>query len=794
MATGSSATQSVSVTNTGTATVNISQVTISGAGFTVVGANASTSVPVGQSATVQVQFAPTSLGAVTGSLTVISDASNSPLAITLTGTGMQPTLTISPSSLNFSNVVVGQTSTQTVALTNSGNANLVLNLATISGPGFGMSSLGLPKTIAAGQSLSVSVQFTPTSTTGASGSIVFTDNTPTSPQTLTMTGSALVAGSTLTPNPGSFNFGNVVVASTSTQPITLTNSGTATITINTVGASGPGFNVSGISAGQTIAAGGTASLTAKFAPTAAGTVSGNITITTNATNPTMSIPLSGTGTQGTLVANPASIAFGNRLVGSSGTVPVTLTNSGTAPISITATSITGTSFTMAGLAPQTINPGLTSTFTVKFAPTSTAGVSGSVSITSNAPGSPLTINLTGSGTATQAQMTISPSLLAFNNVNAGSSTTQNVTLTNGGNATLNITAVGIAGPGYIMNLTAPTTINAGTSKIFTVTFAPTAASSAPGTISITSNAPTSPATLSLSAAGIQAQASANPTSASFGTVTIGNSNSQPITLTNSGNTTLTFSQVTPVGTGFSVTGLSTATTIAAGASVTFNVVFTPSSTATVNGSLTLVTNGKPSPLVINLSGTGLTAARSVGASPASLNFNTVSVGNSSSLTTTLTNSGNSSVNVSAVTVTGAGFTASGVSNGTILTAGQSVTLTITFDPTSAGAVTGASVQIASNATNSPATIALSGTGQTTSSHSVTLSWTASTTGTVSGYNIFRATTSGGYGTTPLNSSPVPGTTYTDTTVAAGQTYFYVATAVGSGVSSIDSNEVPATIP
>ena len=154
VAVGSSATQGVTVTNTGTSAVNISAATITGAAFSVVGGNPSTSVPVGQSVTVQIQFAPTAAGAATGTVTVISDASNSQLAISLSGTGTQPGLTISPASLNFSNVPVGQSSTQNVTLTNSGNSNLVLNLATISGTGFGMSGLALPKTIAAGQNMS----------------------------------------------------------------------------------------------------------------------------------------------------------------------------------------------------------------------------------------------------------------------------------------------------------------------------------------------------------------------------------------------------------------------------------------------------------------------------------------------------------------------------------------------------------------------------------------------------------------------------------------------------------------
>ena len=66
VAVGNTATQSVTVTNTGTATVNISQATMTGAGFSVIGGNPSGTIPVGQTSTIQVQFAPTTAGAITG--------------------------------------------------------------------------------------------------------------------------------------------------------------------------------------------------------------------------------------------------------------------------------------------------------------------------------------------------------------------------------------------------------------------------------------------------------------------------------------------------------------------------------------------------------------------------------------------------------------------------------------------------------------------------------------------------------------------------------------------------------
>jgi TolB protein len=128
-----------------------------------------------------------------------------------------------------------------------------------------------------------------------------------------------------------------------------------------------------------------------------------------------------------------------------------------------------------------------------------------------------------------------------------------------------------------------------------------------------------------------------------------------------------------------------------------------------------------------------------------------------------------------------------------LSAGQKLTFSVIFGPTNAGSAPGA-VTITSNATGSPAQIALSGTGVTPSAHSVSLTWDASTSSVV-GYYVYRSTTSG-TGYTKLNaSSAATGLTYADSTVENGTTYYYVTTAVdSSGTESSYSNQAQAIIP
>lgn len=220
---------------------------------------------------------------------------------------------------------------------------------------------------------------------------------------------------------------------------------------------------------------------------------------------------------------------------------------------------------------------------------------------------------------------------------------------------------------------------------------------------------------------------------------------------------------------------------------------TPATTNSENGSQFVVT-------VSNLVGSATSAAATLtvtstpgtlSLSSSSLSFGSVDVGGSTALSTTLTNTGGSSATVSSVSIAGGGFTDSGVSSGQIIAAGQGITVNVTFAPAATGSVSG-SLTIASNASNSPTTISFTGTGAAVS-YSTELSWTASTS-SVTGYNVYRSTTSGG-SYTKLNPSVDSNTSYSDTSVQAGLTYYYVVTSVSSsGAESVYSNQVSAAIP
>ena len=178
------------------------------------------------------------------------------------------------------------------------------------------------------------------------------------------------------------------------------------------------------------------------------------------------------------------------------------------------------------------------------------------------------------------------------------------------------------------------------------------------------------------------------------------------------------------------------------------------------------------------------------ASPASLSFGSVVVGSGASLKASLKAAG-APVSVSSVTSPSAEFSVSGISFPVALDAGQSLSFTVSFAPQSPGA-TSATLSFASNAADSPALQPLAGTGTPATPHSVDLSWNASQSTGVIGYNVYRGA-DGPY--SRINVALEASTTYTDDTVSAGMTYYYVVTAVdGQGLESSYSANATAAVP
>src|ERR1700747_3745143 len=508
---------------------------------------------------------------------------------------------------------------------------------------------------------------------------------------------------------------------------------------------------------------------------------------------TVSLP-SSVAASSTLNTNRGSLAFGDVVVGSNSKQTITLTNYGKTSVSISRGSVSGSGFSESGLAtPLTLAAGRTITFTAHFAPKVLGTEKGSITIASNASDPLVTIALGGTGVR---QLSLSPAMILFGGVAIGNKSQHAVTLTNYGKTSVSISRVSVSGSGFSESgLATPLTVAAGRTITFTAHFAPKVLGTEKGSITIASNASDPLVTIALggTGTGVLGSLSATPSSASFGKVVMGNTNSQPIRLNNTGSGSVTISSANVSGKGFRIGGLSVPLTIASGRSATFDVMFEPTISGSVAGWVSLVSNAADSPFTIPLGGTGVEAALLLGANPSSVNFGPVKIDGSSSSDVTLTNHGNSNVTISSVLVSGAGFSKGNAIAGVTLTPTQSATLKLEFAPTKAGSATG-SVTITSNATNSPTKIALSATGALQDSHSVTLRWDPSTSAGIVGYYVYRGTESGGpY--SKVNSSAIAGTQYTDNSVQAGHTYYYVVRSVESnGVQSSYSAQVSAIVP
>jgi hypothetical protein len=514
---GSSKTMGLTVTNSGVSSVNISKTVVSGTGLSIVGGSPS-SIAAGQSSTIQIQFTPTTMGTVPGNLAIFSDASNSTLSVDVMGTGAQPGLTLTPSFVNFGNVTVGQSASQSVTLTNSGTVSVTLSAATPSGSPFSMSGLSIPATLAAAQSISFSVKFAPTAAGVANGGINITDSAPGSPQTVVLAGTGIAVGTpAISVTPASTPFGTVTIGGSGTQSIKISNTGNATLTITAANMGGSSeFSKSGLTLPLTIAAGGSSSFSAKFAPTASGSVSGSISLVSNApTSPTVA-SFSGTGAPAsapTISLTPTSLTFGSVTVGGNGTQSVTISNKGNAALTVTAANMAGSAeFTKSGpTLPLTVAAGGSSNFSVKFAPTASGSVSGSVSLVSNAPTSPSVVSFSGSGANPGPAISLNTTNVSFGNVASGNSGSQVVTISNTGGANLTVTAANMSGSSEFSTsgLTLPLTVAAGNNSSFTLKFVPTASGSVNGSVSLVSNAPTSPTMINFS--GSSGTVSGGPT-------------------------------------------------------------------------------------------------------------------------------------------------------------------------------------------------------------------------------------------------------------------------------------------
>jgi hypothetical protein len=448
-------------------------------------------------------------------------------------------ISVSPSAVGFGSVATGTSSpTQAVTVTNSGSAAAPVTSITTTGDFSQTNTCG--SSIGAGTSCTVNVRFTPAAVGARSGNLTVVAAGVTT--TVPLSGTGVAPGPILNPNPSSLSFAGTVVGSPSaTQTVTVSNSGTTSATISTVATTGDFNQTNNCS---TLAVGASCTVTVGFTPTASGTRTGAVTITSNANNNPTSIVLSGSGigtntniaagrpatasteVNSTLAASTATDGNANTYwesangafpqwlqvdLGAATSIgkvtlklpPAAAWATRTQTLSLQA-STNGSTFSSIASGTYTFNPATANTVSITVPATSARYVRVTITANSGWPAgqvSEFEVYPSGATTPDSATLSANPTSLTFAsqalNTTSGS---QAVTVSNTGTAAATVAGVSVSGD-YSQTNSCGTSIAAGASCTVNVSFRPTVAGTRTGSLTVNSNATNNPTTVALSGTG-----------------------------------------------------------------------------------------------------------------------------------------------------------------------------------------------------------------------------------------------------------------------------------------------------
>lgn len=423
----------------------------------------------------------------------------------------------------------------------------------------------------------------------------------------------------LTITPSTTDFGDVLVGTSSTgMDVLLENTGNDNLDITSIDAALAPFALTGgscIAAPFTLAAATSCTLSYSFSPAATGAAMQTLSVSSNAPGSPGSFSLQGNGVQPAISVAPNLLDFGDQEVNTtSAAMSSTISNTGSADLTVMSITAATAPFMLSGgscaAAPFVLMPGATCTVDFTFAPTATGSTMQDLTIISDAPTTPDTLSLQGNGT--QAGLGLSAAMLDFGNVNLNNTATLPLMLTNTGDADLSISAISDPlMPFVVDNGTCgalPIILMPAQQCQLDVSFTPTVTGPAMATMDFTSNAPTSPDTVSLNGSGVQPQLVLDLNDIDFGIITVGVTESVPVVLMNTGDGDLTVNQLTDPMSPFAVlTGTcgSTPFVLTPAAQCQLEVTFRPIGSREFISAFDVVSDAADSPATVNLRGTGL---------------------------------------------------------------------------------------------------------------------------------------------------------------------------------------------
>src|SRR5215831_889362 len=268
--------------------------------------------------------------------------------------------------------------------------------------------------------------------------------------------------SSLSSSPSSVSFGTVTLGNKVTRTLAITSVATAGVTVSKATMSNAEFSISSLVLPFSVNKGATTYFAIGFKPTASGTVTGTLTLSSSNGAVLLTVSLSGTGAGSgsssststpPLTSTPSSVSYGSVAVGNKLTQTLMIKNVTSSNVSVSSFSISNPAFSISSLTmPFSIAAGVTNYFAVGFKPTAAGGFTGSLTLKNSSGTALVTVPLNGTGSTATSSLVSSTSSLSFGNETVGESTTLPVTLTNQGTSNVTISGVSITGSSAAYNV------------------------------------------------------------------------------------------------------------------------------------------------------------------------------------------------------------------------------------------------------------------------------------------------------------------------------------------------------
>ena len=406
----------VAIQNLGTGDLLVNSLTLTGSGdFTLFNAPAGAfTIKPGRQATIKVDYAPTVAGAAAGSIAINSDDPVNPnLSVSLGGNGVGGTQVINlpTTSIVYGDVSLGTTKSTSLAIQNTGTGDLQVTGLSFTGSTDFALATGTPTSylIAPGRQVTVTVNYGPTVTGAATGSLVIASDDPVNPSlSVNLDGNGVTPVGTPDINvpTASIAYGDVLVGQVKTATVAIQNLGT--VDLNVTGLTLTGSGDFGLAAGTpasfVVGAGRQVTVKVNYSPSVAGAASGSLAIASDdPVTPNLSVSLSGNGLAGVGDINipVASYDYGDVVVGTSGSAYFAIQNLGTGDLQVTGLTVTGSGdFTLAAGTPTSfvVAAGRQVIIWVNYTPSATGPVAGTLSVTSDDIDEPsVSVPLAGNG-------------------------------------------------------------------------------------------------------------------------------------------------------------------------------------------------------------------------------------------------------------------------------------------------------------------------------------------------------------------------------------------------------------